>query len=543
MLFLLYTISFSHEQNQSPVGIELMDHGYNITSDSFHQHNWPAEDNSSSSSFQERYGWYPSVEEDHRHYSHTGAIPTGFSIAKSGDYQTLWYQDDRCGPWNSSTYGLYSKVSILPDECDYAGPLSPDDLSSSEDEPKQGPLSYPFDSPKVQSYQFYQQDPKFSGFYEGRGVPAYHSPALTSSTIGSENCSTPGIALPEIQQYPDMCQDECYATAEARLRRSSRYSVGSQPAVTYAVMSGLHLSVPAAATHDNMQITQIKHEDDANDGDDNCSEYSPRQCSGPKAANTTSSHCKTRKPKSKAKQGPKAYRINKSNSRHSPATIAATPRTSTMNKCPDCVASFRSPTTLQKHISSTHTRPYKCIFHTYGCSSTFGSKNEWKRHVSSQHLRLGIWRCDMGNCKPGEDADEVERIYNDFNRKDLFTQHVRRMHATSEKCLHVAGEDFSTSLDRTTQRCWKTMRAPPPTSTCGYCASLGTALAFEGKGAWEQRMEHIGRHLEDDKQCPEEGEDEALRDWLCNERLIEWTKSGYRLVGSGTESGRGRRRS
>lgn len=38
-------------------------------------------------------------------------------------------------------------------------------------------------------------------------------------------------------------------------------------------------------------------------------------------------------------------------------------------------------------------------------------------------MRLGFWRCDQCpdvHCKP-----------NDFNRKDLFIQHVRRMHPVS----------------------------------------------------------------------------------------------------------------
>ncbi|TKA71641.1 hypothetical protein B0A55_07574 [Friedmanniomyces simplex] len=65
-------------------------------------------------------------------------------------------------------------------------------------------------------------------------------------------------------------------------------------------------------------------------------------------------------------------------------------------------------------------RTFPCPFAQYGCTSTFGSKNEWKRHVYTQHLRLGIWRCDQ--CSNGD------RRPHDFNRKDLFVQHVRRMH-------------------------------------------------------------------------------------------------------------------
>ena len=74
-------------------------------------------------------------------------------------------------------------------------------------------------------------------------------------------------------------------------------------------------------------------------------------------------------------------------------------------------------------LGSTAIRAFPCTFATYGCPSTFTSKNEWKRHVQTQHMRLGFWRCDQCpdvHCKP-----------NDFNRKDLFIQHVRRMHPVS----------------------------------------------------------------------------------------------------------------
>ena len=49
-------------------------------------------------------------------------------------------------------------------------------------------------------------------------------------------------------------------------------------------------------------------------------------------------------------------------------------------------APFRDSSSLRKHIAAAHTRPFPCAFSFAGCNSTFGSKNEWKRHISSQHL-------------------------------------------------------------------------------------------------------------------------------------------------------------
>ncbi|KAK1918458.1 hypothetical protein P3342_001376 [Pyrenophora teres f. teres] len=43
-------------------------------------------------------------------------------------------------------------------------------------------------------------------------------------------------------------------------------------------------------------------------------------------------------------------------------------------------------------------RPFPCPLAAYGCTSNFPSKNEWKRHVSTQHIKLTYWRCDL--CAP-----------------------------------------------------------------------------------------------------------------------------------------------
>jgi hypothetical protein len=71
-----------------------------------------------------------------------------------------------------------------------------------------------------------------------------------------------------------------------------------------------------------------------------------------------------------------------------------------------------------------------CPFHVFGCPATFPSKNEWKRHTMSQHLRLGFYRCSLGSCSIDRPSGVPQaRPYNDFNRKDLFLRHVKSMHA------------------------------------------------------------------------------------------------------------------
>ncbi|KAL1964838.1 hypothetical protein VTN77DRAFT_6340 [Rasamsonia byssochlamydoides] len=166
-------------------------------------------------------------------------------------------------------------------------------------------------------------------------------------------------------------------------------------------------------------------------------------------------------------------------------------------------------------------RQFVCSFRHYGCQSTFTSKNEWKRHVASQHLQLGFYRCDLGLCNvsqpDGNHSGNGNRHPNDFNRKDLFTQHLRRMHSPWSGKQAPEKEkynEFEISLEEIRQRCWQTQRQPPQRSRCGFCGRL-----FEGPQSWEERMEHVGKHYEQRDVQPE-AEDPDLREWAIQEGII-----------------------
>lgn len=180
-------------------------------------------------------------------------------------------------------------------------------------------------------------------------------------------------------------------------------------------------------------------------------------------------------------------------------------------------------------------RLFVCSFSRYGCGSTFVSKNEWKRHVASQHLQLGYYRCDVGSCNvskslqnrriSGNTKDNGSsssaggnRIPNDFNRKDLFTQHQRRMHAPwlSESRVPTQEElnAFELSLEEVRTRCWHENRQPPQQSQCGFCKQK-----FTGRHSWDGRMEHVGKHFEKGE-WQGEAEDTDLRAWALKEGII-----------------------
>ena len=195
-----------------------------------------------------------------------------------------------------------------------------------------------------------------------------------------------------------------------------------------------------------------------------------------------------------------------------------------------------------KNASVARTRVFHCAFSHYGCHSTFASKNEWKRHVSSQHLQLGFYRCDIGFCDPEKTSSAKSRSstgksYNDFNRKDLFTQHHRRMHAPwgngSREPSAKERDDFEKSLEDVRQRCWIQRRTTPQRSTCGYCRRV-----FEGENGWEERMEHVGKHLEGKGSGEagienlQEDEDKDLTDWAVKEGIVkDYGPRGFWLVG------------
>lgn len=195
------------------------------------------------------------------------------------------------------------------------------------------------------------------------------------------------------------------------------------------------------------------------------------------------------------------------------------------------------------------TRVFVCSFAPYGCESTFVSKNEWKRHVTSQHLQLGFYRCDVGKCSSTHSHTTTSSDHyltpakssssrnsspptgqpNDFNRKDLFTQHQRRMHApwlqagrrrTPTDTEHAA---FEAGLEEVRRRCWHGLRTLPQQSHCGFCREV-----FSGEGSWDVRMEHVGRHFErDDRQeLGNEEEDVALREWGLREGILSIVDGG-----------------
>ncbi|KAI8962839.1 hypothetical protein F5Y11DRAFT_173967 [Daldinia sp. FL1419] len=258
----------------------------------------------------------------------------------------------------------------------------------------------------------------------------------------------------------------------------------------------------------------VKHED----GDDD--EYKPNQ--KPKKIKIGSNR-PTRNRKRQVSPGPtpetKRPKINPSDSSTigRPVVKPVIQGAKGSFSCTECTKRvfFKDESGLQNHIKKQHTRPFVCVFGFAGCNSTFASKNEWKRHCSSQHLVLNYWICQQDQCSKhsskatasvrnrlsappshGSCASALPRG-TIFNRKDLYTQHLRRMHIPACLKKHVKQRKPSPEWEmreRAHQEEAKRTRCNLPTHM--RCPALNCNARFDGTNAWDDRMEHVAKHLE-----------------------------------------------
>ncbi|KAL1837971.1 hypothetical protein VTJ49DRAFT_3179 [Mycothermus thermophilus] len=218
---------------------------------------------------------------------------------------------------------------------------------------------------------------------------------------------------------------------------------------------------------------------------------------------------------------------------------------------------FASETALEAHIKKQHRRSFNCVFHFAGCEATFSSKNEWKRHVMTQHLLLYYWVCTEGACAnpqpvttntPSSPSSSSSRTPGPlqnapngsiFNRKDLFTQHLKRMHAPKEakdtpkqndadstenpdthnSATQAILSQWSARLKHLQETC-KHPRCSLPTHM--LCPVRGcTTGPFRGQDAWNLRMEHVAKqHMERAEECGRVvfggDEDQTLIEWASH---------------------------
>ncbi|KAI5779988.1 hypothetical protein EDC01DRAFT_280773, partial [Geopyxis carbonaria] len=154
----------------------------------------------------------------------------------------------------------------------------------------------------------------------------------------------------------------------------------------------------------------------------------------------------------------------------------------------------------------TQERPFQCLFSFAGCNQTFGSKNEWKRHINHIHLQLWFWRCDFPSCANRKAF---------FNRKDLFGQHLKRMHGPSPPSSTASTPNPPDDMTEIQERCKKERRKPPEKSICGFCKKV-----FEGAGSWEAHVDHVGEHYTQGMKFKQWDQDKGFVDWAYREGIV-----------------------
>ena len=374
----------------------------------------------------------------------------------------------------------------------------------------------------------------------------------------------------ELQQYPENCAEDNRVNSDTRGKETGHtycpentgLCTPDQESVDYVPDDE-----PMGAPVQNCTSTvSVKDEDDESMDDDaehdDDDEYTPTSAGHGHGRGVHRGSFAARKagPASKRSQRTKgsalpAQNANKVAKKTAKTQVPSPSSTRNHTPCGHCQSLFSSDSTLKKHILSTHTRPFVCTFQRYGCNATVGSKNEWKRHINVQHLHLETWRCDLDGCalptaavngasgqekhktgaspsaasaSTGKKTNPSEVQPHDFDRKDLFTQHIKRMHAPPPSASHAERVAFEAGIPAIQERCHLQLRSPPPRSRCLYCPDK----MFEGAGSWTNRLEHVGKHLEkNDVKMEDEREDEELRSWMVQQRFMEWkAPMGYKVT-------------
>ncbi|KAL7918824.1 hypothetical protein ACQKWADRAFT_230801 [Trichoderma austrokoningii] len=159
-------------------------------------------------------------------------------------------------------------------------------------------------------------------------------------------------------------------------------------------------------------------------------------------------------------------------------------------RCTKCHKPFSRACELRKHMKR-HEKPYGCTYKT--CHKMFGSKNDWKRHESSQHFQMESWNCDY------EDCDKV------LPRRELFKTHLQQDHQETD----------SQVIENKLESC-RLGRHCDPRFWCGFCNKF-IEIKEKVVNSWTKRCDHIDNHL-----FGKDGEKKkTMADWRYLEEKLE----------------------
>ncbi|KAM0552540.1 hypothetical protein ACHAPJ_007868 [Fusarium lateritium] len=376
-----------------------------------------------------------------------------------------------------------------------------------------------------------------------------------------QGCVNPAAIQPS-QDLPDISGVEEFGSFTLdsvieldSITTSICHSHGSSPVLSTAISSSgsepqEHVTGPYPELDDMDVDVKIEDEDVVDTlpnttEDDDDSEYKPN------ARTRSSKPTRGTSRRSRPRRTSSGTHVNKSKvTKPSPPSRTAASRKLLSSSsggsmtCTHCDLPFTDSVLLQKHINSIHKRPFICVFHFAGCDKVFANKNEWKRHVWAQHLNLNFWICTTGACGHSPSQSRVVsttpthcRV---FRRKDLFTQHIRRMHAPQE-VVRADKKDRKFPAEWVAQE--KELQEAALRQRCNLpvymrCPAKGCGTVFDnGPKTWDTRMEHVAVHLERAASNEEPpvvfggANDQALTEWASDPsvRVIASTGEGWEV--------------
>ncbi|OAQ62092.1 zinc finger domain-containing protein [Pochonia chlamydosporia 170] len=147
-----------------------------------------------------------------------------------------------------------------------------------------------------------------------------------------------------------------------------------------------------------------------------------------------------------------------------------------------------------------------CLFQFAGCRSRCKGKNEWKRHIRTQHLLEEAFVCPSCESKV-------------FNRKDLFKQHYIRMHCTKEEAEALRKRQCSTVFQKKLEELQlQAVRADQPAHPrADHCFMMGCQTTFAEEDSWGKCLEHVAKHQEAVMRGKEE-----IRDFQFTEEQLRY---------------------
>ncbi|KAL2017638.1 hypothetical protein VTK56DRAFT_1906 [Thermocarpiscus australiensis] len=160
-----------------------------------------------------------------------------------------------------------------------------------------------------------------------------------------------------------------------------------------------------------------------------------------------------------------------------PASSSVPSENNRIITCNDCNKPFRRPCELKKH-QKRHEKPYACTFAK--CDRRFGSKNDWKRHESSQHFQLEIWRCAEKTANGPDNEKECGKV---CHRRESLKSHLERDHDIRDE----------SDLEKKLAEC-RMGRNFESRFWCGFCQKTIEPTGTGGP-AHSERFDHIDDHF------------------------------------------------